>query len=71
MMYSFRAFRTAGADVKRCWRILGRVWQHGFTLACQQPVHGARTKCGRHFAGFAPAAHLGCSRVCGACGNDC
>lgn len=40
-------------------------------LACQQPVHGARTKCGRYFAGFAPAAHLGCSRVCGACGNDC
>lgn len=40
-------------------------------LVCQQSVHGARTKCGRHFAGFAPAAHLGCSRMCGACGNDC
>ena len=33
MMYSFRAFRTAGADVKRGWRILGRVWQHGFPCA--------------------------------------
>lgn len=40
-------------------------------LACQQPVHGARTKCGRHFAGFVPAAHPGCSRICGDCGNDC
>ena len=40
-------------------------------LACQLPAYGARTKCGWHFAGFAPAAHLGCSRVCGACVNDC
>lgn len=30
---SFRALRTAGADVKRGWRILGRVWQHGFLCA--------------------------------------
>lgn len=76
MMYSFRAFRTAGADVKRGWRILGRVWQHGFTHASagwhansRYTAH-ARSAAG-HFAGFAPAAHLGCSRVCGACGNDC
>ncbi len=30
---TFRALRTAGADVKRGWRILGRVWQHGFLCA--------------------------------------
>ena len=33
MKYSFWALRTAGADVKRGWRILGRVWQHGFLCA--------------------------------------
>lgn len=54
-----RPWLAARFSIRICW------------LACQQPVYGARTKCGWHFAGFAPAAHPGCSRVCGACGNDC
>ena len=72
---------VSGAPHSRCGRqedlahpqpwLAARFYPCICRLACQQPVHGARTKCGRHFAGFAPAAHLGCSRVCGACGNDC
>ena len=41
---SFRALRTAGADVKRGWRILGRVWQHGLPmhLPAGLPTAGTR-----------------------------
>ena len=48
----FRALRTAGADVKRGWRILGCVWQHGFPCAsagwsanCRHTAH-ARSAAG-------------------------
>lgn len=79
LLYLSKSF--SGAPRSRCGRQEGlahprpcmaaRFYPCICRLACQQPVHGTRTKCGRHFAGFAPAAHLGCSRVCGACGNDC
>lgn len=72
---------VSGAPHSRCGRqedlahprpcMAARFYPRICRLVCQQPVHGACTKCGRHFAGFAPAAHLGCSRICGVCGNDC
>ncbi len=59
MMYSFRAFRTAGADVKRDWRILGRVWQHGFPYASAGwPVNSRYTAHARSAAGILPVLRL-------------
>ena len=59
MMYSFRAFRTAGADVKRGWRILGRVWQHGFTHASAGwPANSRYTAHARSAAGILPVLRL-------------
>ncbi len=70
----FRAFRTAGADAKRNWRILGRVWKRGSThLPAGLPTAGTRRthEVRSVFCRFAPAAYLWCNRICGACGNDC
>ena len=59
MKYSFRAFRTAGADVKRGWRILGRVWQHGFTHASAGwPANSRYTAHARSAAGILPVLRL-------------
>ena len=59
MMYSFRALRTAGADVKRIWRILGRVWQHGFTHASAGwPANSRYTAHTRSAAGILPVLRL-------------
>ena len=59
MMYSFRALRTAGADVKRGWRILGRVWQHGFTHASAGWFANSRyTAHARSAAGILPVLCL-------------
>ena len=59
MMYSFRALRTAGADVKRGWRILGRVWQHGFTHASAGwPANSRYTAHARSAAGILPVLRL-------------
>ena len=59
MKYSFRAFRTAGADVKRGWRILGRVWQHGFTHASAGWSANSRyTAHARSAAGTLPVLRL-------------
>ena len=59
MMYSFRAFRTAGAEVKRGWRILGRVWQHGFTHASAGWFANSRyTAHARSAAGILPVLCL-------------
>lgn len=59
MMYSFRAFRTAGADVKRGWRILDRVWQHGFTHASAGwPANSRYTAHARSAAGILPVLRL-------------
>ena len=59
MMYSFRALRTAGADVKRGWRILGRVWQHGFPYASAGwPVNSRYTAHARSVAGILPVLRL-------------
>lgn len=56
---SFRAFRTAGADVKRGWRILGRVWQHGFTHASAGWFANSRyTAHARSAAGILPVLCL-------------
>ena len=59
MKYSFRAFRTAGADVKRGWRILDRVWQHGFTHASAGwPANSRYTAHARSVAGILPVLRL-------------
>lgn len=59
MMYSFRALRTAGADVKRGWRILGRVWQHGFThVSAGWPANSRYTAHARSAAGILPVLRL-------------
>ena len=59
MMYSFRAFRTAGADVKRIWRILGRGWQHGFPYALAGwPANSRYTAHARSVAGILPVLRL-------------
>ena len=56
---SFRAFRTAGADVKRGWRILGRVWQHGFPCASAGWSANSRyTAHARSAAGILPVLRL-------------
>lgn len=56
---SFRALRTAGADVKRGWRILGRVWQHGFTHASVGwPANSRYTAHARSAAGILPVLRL-------------
>ena len=55
----FRALRTAGADVKRGWRILGRVWQHGFTHASAGwPANSRYTAHARSVAGILPVLRL-------------
>lgn len=59
MKYSFRAFRTAGADVKRGWRILVRVWQHGFPCASAGWSANSRyTAHARSAAGVLPVLRL-------------
>lgn len=59
MKYSFRALRTAGADVKRGWRILGRVWQHGFThVSAGWPANSRYTAHARSAAGILPVLRL-------------
>ena len=56
---SFRALRTAGADVKRGWRILGRVWQHGFThVSAGWPANSRYTAHARSAAGILPVLRL-------------
>lgn len=56
---SFRALRTAGADVKRGWRILDRVWQHGFTHASAGwPANSRYTAHARSVAGILPVLRL-------------
>ena len=56
---SFRALRTAGADVKRGWRILGRVWQHGFPRASAGwPANSRYTAHARSVAGILPVLRL-------------
>ena len=59
MVYSFRALRTAGADVKRGWRILGRGWQHGFPYASAGwPANSRYTAHARSVAGILPVLRL-------------
>ena len=59
MKYSFWALRTAGADVKRGWRILGRVWQHGFPCASAGWSANSRyTAHARSAAGILPVLRL-------------
>ena len=59
MMYSFRALRTAGADVKRGWRILGRVWQHGFLCAfAGWPANSRYTAHAQSATGILPVLRL-------------
>ena len=56
---TFRALRTAGADVKRIWRILGRGWQHGFTHASAGwPANSRYTAHARSAAGILPVLRL-------------
>ena len=55
----FRALRAAGADVKRGWRILGRVWQHGFPhVSAGWPANSRYTAHTQSVVGILPVLRL-------------
>ena len=55
----FRALRTAGADVKRNWCILGCVWQHGFThVSAGWPANSRYTAHAQSVVGVLPVLRL-------------